>query len=282
MDLLANTYSMPDPRTRYYFYRQVPDQSEATTQTKPCSTQSAPSWYGPNDIFCHVPDTNGMGGFWGWDHLNSDGIPPHDAFLTNFGVYPVGGPFDAEDYRNITGSTAISEGLQGAGMSPLLLSSYTHFMLAEAALTLGTTGNARTYLEDGMRASIGTVMSFGATVANSADPTATYIPSSTDIEDYISEVLGIYDAGDSTDKLRVIVKQYFIALWCNGVEAYNTYRRTGQPDDTQPSVDLQDPGTYVRSHWYPSTAADNNENLTQKADTTTPVFWDTNAANFVD
>jgi hypothetical protein len=282
MDLLANTYSMPDVRTRYYFYRQASDFSGANPQTKPCNTQPKPDWYGPDDVYCNVPATNGMGGFWGWDHMNSDGIPPHDEFLTNFGVYPAGGPFDADDFRNVSGSAAPSEGLQGAGISPFLLSSYTHFMLAEAALTLGTTGNARAYLEGGMRESIAKTMSFGSAVASAADPAGDYIPTSTDIEDYISEVLAIYDAGNTTDKLRVIVKQYFIALWGNGVEAYNTYRRTGQPDDIQPAVDLADPGVFLRSNLYPSSAADNNSNITQKDNVTTPVFWDTNPANFVD
>ena len=62
-------------------------------------------------------------------------------------------------------------------------------MLAEAALTLGTTGNARAYLEDGMRESISKTMTFSATVANAADPEGDYIPSSSDIEDYINFIM---------------------------------------------------------------------------------------------
>ena len=68
---------------------------------------------------------------------------------TVFGVYPVGGPFDDDSFRNVSGSAAVSEGLIGAGISPIMMASYTNFMLAEAALTLGTTGSARTYLENG-------------------------------------------------------------------------------------------------------------------------------------
>ncbi|MEM7380649.1 MAG: SusD/RagB family nutrient-binding outer membrane lipoprotein, partial [Bacteroidota bacterium] len=91
-----------------------------------------------------------------------------------------------------------------------------------------------------------------------------------------------YDAGSDTDKLRVIVEQYMIALWGNGIEAYNTYRRTGQPDNLTPAFFLSDPGTFIRSHWYPQVASDNNTNITQKPGPVVPVFWDTNPEGFVD
>lgn len=276
MDLLANEYSEPDPRIRYYFYRQVGDFSGSNVVTNSCSTQNKPSWYGPDDNFCFVPDTNGLNGYWGWDHLRGDGIPPHQQYVTMFGAYPVGGPYDDDSFRNISGSSAVNEGFAGAGLTPILLGSYTNFMLAEASLTLGTTGNARVYLEEGMRESINKVMLFGQTLA-----TGPTVPTSTDIDVYVSDVLARYDAGNNTDKLGVIVQQYFIALWCNGIEAYNTYRRTGQPGNLQPAARVADPGTFVRSNWYPQTATDSNSNLNQKADVSIPVFWDTNPEGFV-
>lgn len=279
MDLLANNNSSADPRIRYYFYRQVSDFSDANVQTKECVTQNKPSHYGPNDVFCTVPNTNGFDGFWGRDHLDNDGIPPDDQFRTLFGVYPAGGPFDDNSFRNVSGSSATSEGLAGAGISPIMLSSYTNFMLAEAALTIGTTGNAGAYLENGIRSSISKTMSFGASLA-SASPT--FIPSNTEIDSYVNEVMNKYNsAGSDTAKLKIIAEQYFIALWGNGIEAYNTYRRTGQPDDLQPSHDLANPGVFVRSNWYPANSADNNSNVTQKTDVKTPVFWDNNPEGFV-
>lgn len=276
MDLLANEYAEPDPRIRYYFYRQVGDFSGSNVVTNSCSTQNKPAWYGPDDNFCFVPDTNGLNGYWGWDHLRGDGIPPHQQYVTMFGVYPVGGPYDDDSFRNISGSAAVSEGYSGAGLTPILLASYTNFMLAEAALTLGTTGDARAYLEEGMRESINKVMMFGQTLAIGST-----VPTFSDIEDYIDDVLARYDGGDNATKLRLIVQQYFIALWCNGIEAYNTYRRTGQPDNVQPAARVADPGIFVRSNWYPQTATDSNSNLTQKAGVEKPVFWDTNPEGFV-
>jgi len=270
MDLLENGQPTSDPRTRYYFYRQVGDFSGANVVTNDCVTQNRPAWYSADEVYCTVGD-----GFWGRDHLNPDGIPPDQQFRAMFGVYPVGGAFDDDSFRNVSGSTAINEGLQGAGINPIMLASYTNFMLAEAALTLGTTGDAATYLEAGMRESITKTMIFSASVANGSS----FIPTSGAIDTYIASVMAEYNGGSDDDKLRVIVEQYFIALWTNGVEAYNTYRRTGHPSDIQPAVELSDPGVFQRSNWYPATAADNNINLTQKDGVTAPVFWDTNPAS---
>ncbi len=279
MDLMANQYSEPDPRIRYYFYRQQSDFSGADVVTKECVTEiSLPAWWDPTQPYCLVPSTNGLSGYWGRNHLDDDGIPPDDAFRTLHGTYPVGGPFDDNSFRNVSGSGAVSEGLAGAGISPILMSSYTYFMLAEASLTLNTTGNARDYLETGIRQSMGTVANFGAPLASGTG----YEANATAIDNHVAEILANYDAGDNTDKLRIIVEQYFIALWCNGIEAYNTYRRTGQPDNLTPAFTTPDPGPFLRSMWYSQTAADSNTNITQKSAPSTPVFWDTNPEGFVD
>lgn len=278
MHLMANQYGEADPRIRYYFYRQVSDFSGADVVTKECVTEiSTPSWWDPSEPYCLVPNINGYNGLWGRNHLDNDGIPPDDAFRTLFGVYPVGGPFDDDSFRNVSGSAAVNEGLIGAGISPILMSSYTNFMLAEAALTLGTTGNAKTYLENGIRESIKKVMAFGSSLATGTG----FVPASVDIDDHVADILVAYDAGSDTDKLRIIVEQYFIALWGNGIEAYNTYRRTGQPDNMTPGFFLSDSGNFIRSQWYSQQASDNNTNITQKAAPDTPVFWDTNPAGFV-
>lgn len=279
MNLMANQYGEADPRTRYYFYRQKGNYTDADVVTKECVTEvSVPSWWMDFDYYCTVPNLNGFDGLWGRNFMDDDGIPPDDAFRTLHGVYPIGGPFDDDSFRNVSGSTAGSEGLAGAGISPILLSSNTNFMLAEAALELGTTGDAQVYLENGIRESMTKVTTFGASLASDTGFAATTVQ----IEDHISDILDAYTAGNNTDKLRIIAEQLFIASWCNGLEAYNTYRRTGQPDNLSPAFVVENPGTYVRSMWYPQSAANNNPNITQKSEPTTPVFWDTNPDGFVD
>jgi len=279
LNLMANQYGEVDPRTRYYFYRQQSDYSGADVITKECVTEPViPAWWAEFDIYCLVPTTNGYGGLWGRNHLDDDGIPPDQAFRTLHGVYPIGGPFDANDFRNVAGSTAASEGLAGGGISPILLATNTHLMLAESALVLGTTGDSRAYLEEGMRQSMNKVVAFGAPLATGTGFETT--PAA--IDAHIADVLAAYDGGDDTDKMRIIAEQVFISSWCNGMEAYNTYRRTGQPDNLTPATRVANPGTFLRSMWYPQVAADNNVNITQKANPDTPVFWDTNPEGFVD
>ena len=279
MDLMANKYDgNRDPRIRYYFYRQRSDFSTATVITKSCTTQDAPAWYGTEFNYCIVPSTNGLSGYWGRDHGDNDGIPPDDRDRTLFGVYPVGGEFDKSGFENLTTDKAPSIGLKGAGITPILMSSFTNFMLAEASLTLGTTGDPLEYLEAGMRESITKVINFGAPVAKGNSR----IPTSAAIENYIAAVKDAYNAGNNSTKLEIIVQQYFIALWTNGIEAYNTYRRTGKPEKLQPTVKIQDPGVFVRSNWYPQSASSYNSNLKQKSGVTIPVFWDTNPEGFVD
>jgi hypothetical protein len=279
MDLMANKYpGNRDPRIRYYFYRQSGDFSNANVVTKSCSTQDAPAWYGTEYNFCTVPSTNGLSGYWGRDHGDNDGIPPDDRERTLFGVYPVGGEFDKSGFENLSSSDAPSIGLKGAGITPILMSSFTNFMLAEASLTLGTSGDPLAYLEAGMRESITKTMDFGASVAKGNSR----IPDATAINNYVAAVKDAYINGDDSTKLEIIVQQYFIALWTNGIEAYNTYRRTGKPGKLQPTVKLQDPGVFIRSNWYPQSAESNNSNITQKTGVTNPVFWDTNPEGFVD
>ena len=278
MNLMANQYTAIDPRIRYYMYRQQSNYDGADNITKECVGEPlVPSWWAGFDYYCLVPATNGYGGLWGRNHMDDDGIPPDDAFRTLHGTYPIGGPFDAEDFRNVSGSTAVSEGLAGAGISPMLLAANTHLMLAESALELGTAGDARTYLETGVRESMNKVAAFGAPVATGTGFEAT--PAL--IDAHIARILAAYDAADNTGKLRIIAEQVFIASWCDGMTAYNTYRRTGQPDNLSPAFVVENPGTFLRSMWYPQTASDNNTNITQKANPDTPVFCDTNPPGFV-
>ena len=118
-------------------------------------------------------------------------------------------------------------------------------------------------------------MSFSSSVANASS----FIPTEDDIQTYKTAILNDYDTGGN--QLKIIVEQYFIAAWTNGVEVYNTYRRTGEPNDLTPALDVENPGVFIRSHWYPSNSVDRNSNVNQKSSLGIPVFWDTNPEGFV-
>ena len=106
------------------------------------------------------------------------------------------------------------------------------------------------------------------------------IPNQAAVDAYVAEVLSRYDS--ATDKLDVVMKEYFIALWGNGIDAYNMYRRTRKPNNMVPLIDPQANSTasFPRTMLYPANYVNLNSNATQR-ETTEQVFWDTNPAGSI-
>jgi len=261
-----------DPRTRYYFYRQRANFAEVTPQTVSCAFAAPPSHYPASSPYCLL-----IIGYWGRDHGDNSGIPPDGFLRSTVGIYPFGGEFDA----NQGTSVAKNRGGLGAGIQPIVLAMFTDFMKAEAALITGTAGNARTLLEEGIRKSFAKVFGFAAVIGAPNAVPASFVPDQARQDAYVTKVLTAYDAAGSTDqKLDILIKEYYIALWGNGVDAYNTYRRTGKPGNVQ-LTNEPSPGEFVRSHLYPSVHVNLNQNAVQKSTVGTKVFWDTNPAGFV-
>ncbi|MCH2194136.1 SusD/RagB family nutrient-binding outer membrane lipoprotein [Kordia sp.] len=276
---LTEEKGMDDPRLRYYIYRQVNSfpTDEATLNNEiDCWNNPRPATYAAIDATQPVPlpycSLFGRGdGYWGRDHGNNDGIPPDNAKRTTFGVYPVGGRFDDNDAEGIDDN----EGLQGAGIWPIMMDSFVYFMRAEAALFLGTSDDAAAMLEQGIRSSMATVTGF---LPNPGDFTNT--ASATDIDDYVTAVMASYmAAANDTERMNIIGKEYWLAMYGNGVEGYNLYRRTGAPGNLQPT--LLGTSTFPRSFLYPNVTVDRNINISQKPGLAVQVFWDNNPAGFI-
>ena len=267
MYALFSEKGITDPRIRYYLYRQT-GTSPGNVQQEPCAFQTRPAHYTATDPFC---DFGNKSGYWGRNHGDATGIPPDGNLRTVPGVYPVGGKFDCDDKT----ATVLNTGGQGAGISPIWMSFFTDFTLAEAALTTtGYTGDARALLLSGLTKSISRVMAFPAEIGTTA--CAAQTPSAATVTAYINFVMAQYDAATTTGaKLDVILKEYYLALWGNGLDAYNMYRRTSRPRGLQPTV-LPNPGAFIRSFLYPSAYVNLNTNAKQKPDWAQKVFWDTN------
>jgi Starch-binding associating with outer membrane/Susd and RagB outer membrane lipoprotein len=274
---LALEKGFPDPRLRYYVYRQanlakilaLPPVTLAFTL--PCNTQAAPAHYPAGTPFCITGD-----GYLGRDHGDGSGIPPDNQFRATWGVYPAGGKFDAND--NV--AVKLVDGGQGQGIQPLFLSSFYDFLHAEYQLTVkNNTSQAKTLLVNGIQKSFTKVFGFPATVG--VTPTASFVPAAVDQNNYINYVTNQYDAQTSNDgRLNVIMKEYYLALWGNGLDAYNNYRRTGKPGNMQPVLE-SNPGPFIRSFLYPSSSVAANSNVKQKPNNAVQVFWDNNPANFI-
>ena len=268
-----------DPRLRYYTYRQAnafPTDPATLDNEIDCWNDPRPATYAPIDAMQAVPlpfcSLFGRGdGYWGRDHAENDGIPPDNTKRTTFGVYPAGGRFDDNDAARVRSG----QGLAGAGIWPIMMDSFVYFMRAEAALYLGTADDAAAMLEQGVRSSMNTVIGF---LPNPGDFTNT--SDATDINNYVTDLMASYmAAANDNERMAIIGKEYWLAMYGNGVEGYNLYRRTGAPTNLQPT--LLGTGGFPRSFLYPNNTVDRNINITQKPGLSEQVFWDNNPAGFI-
>jgi hypothetical protein len=104
-------------------------------------------------------------------------------------------------------------GASGEAPIRILTNFQVQFILAEAALILGTPGVANTYYQAGITASMQKV---GMTA--------------TEITNYFATNPTVVTLSGTTEQQRQqIITQKYIAWIGNGIEAYNDYRRTGYP-----------------------------------------------------
>ncbi|MCD6596453.1 MAG: SusD/RagB family nutrient-binding outer membrane lipoprotein [Bacteroidales bacterium] len=260
-----------DPRIRYYFFRQtnaVPGSNDAPPdeQTLSCSLELPPQHYIDGGFtFCWLDN-----GYWGRDHGDDDGIPPDGLLRTVRGVYPTGGRFDDDSFIPVLPGS----GGGGIGITAFLTAAWVDFYKAEFAMANGDMAGAKAAMLDGITKSIAKTQSF-----ISLDPGAntSFEPTGAEVDTYINGVDTSFDAADSKAKWNILSEQFWVATFGNGVEPYNYYRRTGFPTTLQPNIE-PNPGTFVRSLFYPDNTVNTNSNVTQKADQTQPVFWDTNGS----
>ena len=264
-----------DPRVRYYMYRQVLTNTTNVDEQE-CISQIAP----PHYLVGNYPYCNPAGnkGYWGRDHLDPDGIPPDGLKRTAYGTFPAGGRYDNSSGAPVSNPAL---GMKGAGIHPIMLAAYVDFMLAEAAITLGTTGTPKTLLQSGIKKHMDYVRAFAVAGAEGAtitafEPTATFTGR---VTNYLKYVDGQYDAAVTNDaKMSVVGREYWLSLFGNGLESYNLYRRTGKPTRMQPGLEAIT-GPFVRSFLYPNNYMVTNTKAVQKANLASQVFWDKNPAS---
>ncbi len=109
-------------------------------------------------------------------------------------------------------NTAIT-GANGVGPVRLITNFQRAFILAEAALRLGTPGDPQALYTEGITASMALAGLTSAQITTylTANPTVATL------------------TGTNEQKIAQIITQKYIALTGNGIEAWNDYRRTGYP-----------------------------------------------------
>lgn len=260
-----------DPRWRYYFYRQVGSivytEANFDPKAKGCGAQPAgyKAWGG--NVFCWFQP-----GFFGRDHGDASGIPPDGAAITCPGAYPAGGLLDTNPItkKSYNVPAKRGQGANGAGIEPIFMAFMTDYTRAELLSRAGQAPIAKTLLNTAIASSV-------TAVTNNAGGQIFTTLTPPDLAAYQTAVGALYDAASA--KMDIIGKEYWIALWGNGVEAYNLYRRTSTPRSMQPTLQpSSDP--YFRSMVYPAVYANLNANAVQKDyAVTNKVFWDNNPDN---
>jgi len=270
-----------DPRTNFYFYKQDANPADENEFTLPGRTR--PAHYNDqqynsfffDNILTPYTTSNWTGqtgiqsnGFWGRDHGDNSGIPPDNDKRTVGGIYPIGGAYGTPG----TVQTGGDKGALGAGIMPILLSSYVHFMKAENFMALSQELDARQELQIAIEQSIDKVINFKPDypyIAGSAPSMTALLQQKTD---YVNFVLAKFDEVSQAQKLELIIKEYYIAAWGNGIEPYNNYRRTGYPSNFQPTLEPIS-GNYFYTALYPGESVNNNPNAPAN-NRTRRVFWD--------
>lgn len=213
-------------------------------------------------------------------------VQPHRQISpdrSTFGIYPAGGLYDNAPINSLTaanlfltntGATgsvkvvAVTDGT-GAGVMPLITNAMVKFIRAEAALTLGTGDDARQYLGDAVTANLNSVSTYAAANGGVALTPAT-------ITGFVNRVLTQYDAANAAGKLNLVMTQKYIALYGNGMEVYNDYRRTGLPvlrTLLSPLNVFPLRLYYSQTELSANTVFGANASAIQVAQQTTPVFW---------
>ncbi|MEC3966298.1 SusD/RagB family nutrient-binding outer membrane lipoprotein [Flagellimonas halotolerans] len=271
--LMQYMQNVDDPRLRYYFYRQVAETPGApgvdpNEETLACSLAVPPLHYQESEwAYCSLPN-----GYWGRQHGNNEGNPPDGFTKTAVGVYPQAGKFDDSDF----GVVGLGLGGGGAGIQPIILSSYVDFWKADNAMAKGESDAVVAELfRSALTKSMAKVRPFAA-----LDPTAdlSFEPSETDVTTWIDGIIADFLAATGDDQMNIFADQYFVTLYGGAVEAYNYYRKTGYPTNLAPNWEAN-PGPFPRTFLYPQNEVITNPNLTQKTDMTGQVFWDTNPAS---
>ena len=290
MKEVFNGLGVQDPRWRYYMYRQVGSLKEALAidpKSITCLNASAqltgiPAHYtafygnlGKPLVYCAFDP-----GFYGRDHGNAEGRNPDAQVVVAPGVYPAGGrvdtnPTGAAGNPNYRGFTQLGQGANGSGILPIYMSFFTDYMKAEISLRLDAdAAAAKTHLINAVNKSINRVRSFATSKAQT-------LPAGLEPAQviYTATLSALYDgAATDADRMQLIGNEYWKALWGNGIEAYNLYRRTSTPRDLQPM--RAQPGTegpFWRSIVYPAVYANLNANApSNDGKATRKVFWDGN------
>jgi len=278
-----------DPRTPFYFHRQTEDildpADPTDKQTIPCSQRTdciynyfvlnptiTNALFGADPGDLDTDEAEYLAGYFGRDRADPSGIPNDNPLRTTVGAYPAAGVWDA-----VAAAGGGNKG-RGDGIFPMISSWMVNFYKLEAQIALGVTSGSTDVqlLTNALNAQIDKVFLLGASVGGNVDPATWTFPIAYKTKAaYVSGITAAYPvAGTTPQKLQYALKQAWFANHGNGFELYNTFRRTGYPNDLQ--APLQIPRQFALSLPYAQDELNLNPSTPVKVydSPTDAIFWD--------
>jgi hypothetical protein len=151
-------------------------------------------------------------------------------------------------------------GVDGTGPVRLITNWQRAFILAEAAIRLGTAGDAQALYEEGIRASM------TAAGVTEAEITA-FFAANPDVATL---------SGSDEQKIEQIITQKYISMIGNGIEQWNDWRRTGYPTLAPHQNAVGIDGTRPVRAQYISQEVARNPNFPNNIFPNVRVWWDVN------
>lgn len=266
----------PDPRIPYYFFNQLtagqfpPDQGDAET-----GNPKADYWDASTGFFSIRFGSTGP-----WRDSSAENS------YTYPGIFPTGGRYD-------DGEGGVMDINGGTGRAPKRILTYDEFLYIKAELMLAgvLSGDAGAQLEEAMNASFAKVDAVVAGTGTTQD--VPVLTGSSDVTDFIADVMTEYASGDAAKKLEIIMTQKWVATFGDPADQYTDYRRTGFPvlanpngpspeyqlnnNDGFPLIDsqtVQNNLFQVSLFWPQSELNANASAPAQKNPGTYTIFWD--------
>ncbi len=264
-----------DPRIPYYWFNQLTGGELA---------QNPIDYHDPNTDFVSIR----FGSIGGGRDSGQRGSG------TMVGMYICGGRYD-DGMGSPDGDLGSSD---GTGVAPFQYVNYYERLFIETELIqVGVvTGDASAKLKEAIEAAFAKVDDIAKN--NESTQSIPVLSGTTEVTDYIDDVIALFDAATDDQKMEIIMTQKWIASFGKFADQYNDIRRTGYPvlsnpngtneyqiDAGQNSVDSQgDPlldsettlgRDYPLSIYWPANEINTNSNSpAQKQQAVYSIFWD--------
>ena len=215
-----------DPRLPYYFFNQVKANTPPNNPTEYRDGAFISTYFGS---------------------VGTNGAQNQQNYMTEFGIYPVGGRYDDGAGVFTSGTPTGVTSASGTGAAPYRFISYADVLFMEAELIKAgiATGDARAKFQAAMQEAFKQV-DYIITQYVKPNQTVPPLATSAGATNYINAILAKYDANPAQQMEYIITQKWISSFGGSAVDQYTDYRRTGFPVIFDPNNPAQAPNHLVQ------------------------------------